>query len=316
MWAVGNVGGGYPILQHWDGARLTQTLQTEIAGVLNDVATISPTDAWAVGQLNNSGYPKTLIEHWDGTSWTIVPSPSPGLSDYLYGVSAAAPGDVWAAGDYSPPGNQGLQPLYLHWDGTSWQHVDGGSISFFGGVIYGITATSPSDVWAVGYTGTDQGFVYAPLTEHWDGSKWSVVPISPPPGEMGTSELLAVDSLSASDAWAVGYGVNTGPLSEHWDGASWNFVDMPGTGDLFGVSAASANDVWAVGSQGLPNRPVTQRWDGAAWSRITSPNPLGGSGLLGVTTIASTDAWAVGEYADPVQGSQPFVIRSRGLCPP
>jgi len=39
--------------------------------VLNAVAAVLSSDVWTVGYLNYG----TLIEHWDGTKWSIVPSP-------------------------------------------------------------------------------------------------------------------------------------------------------------------------------------------------------------------------------------------------
>src|SRR5499427_8325731 len=42
---------------------------------LRGVAVLSPCNAWAVG---NYGSGQALITHWDGASWTAVPSPNPG----------------------------------------------------------------------------------------------------------------------------------------------------------------------------------------------------------------------------------------------
>src|SRR5437763_2573250 len=50
---------------------------------LNGVVSISLSNVWAVGysQPNLGGPSQTLIEHWNGTSWSIVSSPSPGLDN-------------------------------------------------------------------------------------------------------------------------------------------------------------------------------------------------------------------------------------------
>ena len=45
---------------------------------------ISPTDVWAVGGYNFNG--RTLTEHWDGTSWSVIPSPSLGTTDSWLGA--------------------------------------------------------------------------------------------------------------------------------------------------------------------------------------------------------------------------------------
>ncbi len=48
--------------------------------ILNAVAAISASDAWAVGFDNSSNLneAKTLTLHFDGTSWKTIPSPNPG----------------------------------------------------------------------------------------------------------------------------------------------------------------------------------------------------------------------------------------------
>ena len=75
--------------------------------MLYGVTAISATNVWAVGYsvTSNAGATPThaLIEHWDGTSWSVVPSPSVGTnSNFLKGVTRV-PGtnQVWAAGYYS-----------------------------------------------------------------------------------------------------------------------------------------------------------------------------------------------------------------------
>ena len=69
--------------------------------MVNGVLALGPTNVWAVG----SSYDPvavsyvTFTEHWDGTAWTVVPSPNPGqLYDYLVGMAGFAGGDVWAVG--------------------------------------------------------------------------------------------------------------------------------------------------------------------------------------------------------------------------
>src|SRR3979409_1086140 len=47
---------------------------------LNAVAALSTADAWAVGYQNDNNLngSRTLIQHWNGTSWMTVKSPDPG----------------------------------------------------------------------------------------------------------------------------------------------------------------------------------------------------------------------------------------------
>src|SRR5437879_10399298 len=66
----------------------------------NGIAVVSASDIWAVGlYYNDSFVSQTLTERWDGTAWSIVPSPSPdGLGNELQAVTAVAANDVWAVG--------------------------------------------------------------------------------------------------------------------------------------------------------------------------------------------------------------------------
>jgi hypothetical protein len=72
---------------------------------LDGVAATSATNAWAVGyysqhtDLGTQMHTRTLIEHWNGTAWTQVPSPSP-VDSTLFGVAAASPTNIWAVGAY------------------------------------------------------------------------------------------------------------------------------------------------------------------------------------------------------------------------
>src|SRR2546430_10535908 len=91
--------------------------------LLQGVATVSPTDIWAVGyyQSRSSMNDMTLVEHWDGTQWSIVPSPAPGQASALYGVTAISTDNVWAVGEYFNGTED--QTLIEHWDGTQWSIV-------------------------------------------------------------------------------------------------------------------------------------------------------------------------------------------------
>src|SRR5438552_1827217 len=64
------------------------------ANYLTGVAAIASTDVWAVGYYSGTYTYETLIEHWDGTQWNVVPSPKLGLSNYLTGISAVSSTDI------------------------------------------------------------------------------------------------------------------------------------------------------------------------------------------------------------------------------
>lgn len=126
---------------------------------LFDVAVLSATDAWAVGEylVDGGGAQRTLIQHYDGTAWTTVPSPNLPTGtgrnqiNSLRGVTAIAPDDVWAVG-YTVSSDDPYQTLTMHWNGQGWSIVDSPNYTFPGAynALLDVAATSPNDVWAVG----------------------------------------------------------------------------------------------------------------------------------------------------------------------
>ncbi len=164
---------------------------------LRGVGAVSASDLWAVGDYVGN----TLIEHWDGTSWSVVPSPNPGtVNNYLSGVAAVSANDVLAVGSSDSTSSQ--QTLVEQWNGTGWNVVSTPSPGILGNYLVGVTAASENDVWAVG--GYTNNHVYSQtLTEHWNGTGWKVVP-SPNPGTL-SNQLQGVAAISTSDVWAVGY---------------------------------------------------------------------------------------------------------------
>lgn len=260
--------------------------------VLNGVAAISANDIWAVGHAGDaSSIPlQTLTTHWDGTSWRLVLSPSPGTynGNVLTAVAAISTNDVWAVGWYQsgPTGQEG-GALTMHWDGTAWTVVPNPSRW----TLYGVTAIASNDVWAVG----EQSIL------HWNGTNWSTVSFPPPPGD-SYQILKGISAVAANDIWAVGYsqtayfyGYRYSPLTYHWDGTRWSWVPNAGGIDeyLFAVTAIAANDVWAVGDNGQ-----TQHWNGANWSRVAAPYPGLGGRFNGVAAASASDVWAVGYSVD------------------
>lgn len=82
--------------------------QGTASNLLNGVSCVSAADCTAAGNYANSGADTvTLIEAWDGTSWSVVPSPNRGGGNYLYGVSCVSAVTCTAAGvNDTPSGTQ------------------------------------------------------------------------------------------------------------------------------------------------------------------------------------------------------------------
>lgn len=273
-WAAGYYtlpsGGSYTYIEHWDGSQWHITPSPSpgpSVGILYGISTISSTNVWAVGYYATpSGDGYTLIEHWDGSQWSTIPSPNPSQStNILYGVSALSSTNVWVAGYYSPPSG-GTYTLIEHWDGSHWNIVSSPNPGININYLYGASATSSGDVWAAGnYYSTSHSHTNT-LVEHWNGSRWRKMS-SPSPGGFANLDY-AVSALSRNNAWVVGEYLTKSQteytLTEHWNGSSWNVVPAVSPGPahtLKGVTQVpGTTQVWAVGtySNGSVNQTLIE----------------------------------------------------------
>lgn len=202
------------------------------------------------------------------------------------------PHDMWSFGT---SGNHA--PFAEHGNGSSWTSLPLPRPPHdFDPSLVGATATSPHDVWVVGDSSLGQGS--ATFAEHWDGHRWTLVPMA----DLGsvTGFLFAVSADSADDAWAAGVivGDSHRALIEHWDGRAWHRVavtDVRAT--VRGVVAISPDDAWAVGdTEGAYGGVAILHWDGTTWSRVHSPLEARRSlaQLAAVASSSPQDVWAVG----------------------
>jgi hypothetical protein len=247
---------------------------------LNGIAAASANDVWAVGGGCYGIDP--LIEHWNGTAWSIVASPPLGIDGggawgTLGDVAAVSSGDVWAVGTQSSGDYRGLVE---HWGGSNWTVASDASPA--GSYLTSVSATGPSDVWAVGGRDPNNNFI-----EHWNGASWGVVASRQP---ARGSSLDSVAAISPTNAWAVGSTTaSTGAevtFTLHWNGKAWSEVPSPNmstassaSNQLRSVTVISPSNVWAVGmyeneqTSFHQHRTLVLRWNGTAWNIVTSPQP-------------------------------------------
>jgi hypothetical protein len=106
LWTVGDhfYSKIYTLTEHWNGKGWSTVVSPNPGtsrNMLFGAAAISATSVWAVGyyqnDLNGNHYP--LIEHWNGSTWSVTPNPKL-LQDSVLQVAARVPGTnhVWAIG--------------------------------------------------------------------------------------------------------------------------------------------------------------------------------------------------------------------------
>jgi len=234
IWAVGTR--SYPgpmLIEHWGGSAWTATYQLvagRFGGNLRSVTALAPNNVWAVGYYWGAGrVESTLTVHFNGHVWRQVQSPSPLTSfeedqNWFTSVTATGPNDVWAVGfdrgRDSPQTSTDGRTLIAHWNGSRWRVVPGPDPSSTNGnALWGVSAVTSSNVWAVGMVGgvLDTFSSSTPLAVRWNGSSWTQAStpgsggffgVSAEPGDAGISAVGdAVKSASPTDY--------LGTLAEH-----------------------------------------------------------------------------------------------------
>ena len=262
VWAVGQAANGSiysTMIQHWNGTVWSIVSSPNIPGlsnILQAITVVSANDIWAVGYSQDTNFNTfTLTLHWNGTAWSIVPSPSVN-DDILFGVDAIASNDVWAVGR----SQEEARTLTLHWNGSAWSVVPSPNDSTEDNVLFGVAAVTSNDVWAVG-----QACCHKTLAIHWDGASWSVVPTPDFDPNATNQVLIGIVALSSDDIWTAGQyivplqGSAQFTLTENWNGSQWNFVPSPNAQNsnnrLHGITATPNETLWAVGTTGVFTRP-------------------------------------------------------------
>jgi len=316
VWAVGytqdvNIdGSNRALIEHWtDGSwAVTPAPPLRSDARLFGVSAVSASNVWAVGYTTDAttDLAQTLILHWDGTSWTRQPSPTPaGDNGLLLSVDALSASDVWAVGQ---SGNgPGEVPMTLHWDGTGWTQRDvpapaDGTHQVFSTV----SGASSSDVWALGST---FGSPSTAVLYHWEGTAWA--PRDLPP--VANDELSSIDAVAANNLWVSGSLTNNGvtrTLMMHFDGSTWNITGVPNPGGsgfdngLGAIASSSPSDIWVAGNyqkgSGGVIVPFALHYDGSNWAVANLPGPGGGQNdSIGAVTVSSPgQAWVAGAFID------------------
>jgi hypothetical protein len=233
-----------PLAILWNGSRWRRfavPLPADGGGgaELRRVFALANDDVWAVGwyHTNRSGRQKTLIEHWDGTAWSLMSSPNVhGKANVLFGVTATASDAAWSVGR---TGSNRM--LIERWNGSRWsiEAIDGRTR----GWLNDIDASPSGRVFAVGKVTSPRSY-HAVVLER-SMSAWSHMDV---PHVQGS--ILSGVAWATTRAYAVGNG-HDGPVAYKWTGSSWVKRSVAfyanGYPDLNAVGAATDGSAWTVG---------------------------------------------------------------------
>jgi hypothetical protein len=280
-WAVGTaLGDGYTsqaIVEHWDGSAWSlQTIPT-IAGqrsLLYGVTAVSPHDVWAVGlQQDNAGRFATLVEHYDGHSWTLVPAIDPGKAgNAFYAVASGGQDDVWAVGQRNDPTAD--RALVEHFDGHGWSVVENAA-GAPSGLLDAVTVQN-GRVLAAGQT---------------DDAIQEAHP-------------LVAEARSGSVAYQVLTGVG-GPFS------NLNGITLDRNGQEWVTGTTFDPKGTYDGAPGGVQQTLVATSDRSGWHAVAAPSPGTADRVLGQVVPSGDDLITVGYLKEP-NARQPLVEIGHG----
>jgi hypothetical protein len=230
-WAVGGSGThGHALIEHWTGGRWQQVSSPRLGGAqLESVTCAAQNLCWAAGgKQSPRNVTSNVLEQWNGTSWSIIPTLANGLEPVLFscpvsgqclilglrnGTAAAAryAGGRWLRATVPAGLPPGRLPVFLAcsgassclalqrgprgmstqvWNGTTWMATTGSVPPY----PAGLSCSGAQGCWLLGASSS-----LRPVAARWQGGRWVPVPASGQPalGYLG-------DLACGSACWAVG----------------------------------------------------------------------------------------------------------------
>jgi hypothetical protein len=234
------------------------------------------------------------------STWSLVGSANAvGRIGSLEAVSCMSAADCVAVGNYTNSAGDEAA-LAIEWSGKAWSTKNIAiPPSASASSLDSVACVSTSCTAVGGYTKTPGDRV--PLTERWNGSKWSIASVSGLPG--ATLTAVSCASISACEATGNYTNPSTGletPVAAGWNGSRWasqtvpNPAPMSGS-DLVAISCTKDDACTAVGGYALESghSMLAEVWNGSKWSRQAMSSPDQAS-LSGVSCVSPMSCVAVG----------------------
>lgn len=274
-------------LWRWNGTGLDR-----IALPAGDAGTVPGHDSWALTADKRDAWVFRNGQwlRFNGKTWTTGTLPGGGSVSAF--TAAGAAGDAWAFG------SDGTSAYAARFDGTRWTRTalpQPGP----GYAVFGASAVSPDDVWAVENLNSRSPQNPRPRLLHWDGHRWHRADLFP---QARVSDVWAstVSAVSPSNVWITGrtWGDADRPstFAAHWNGHAWATGTMI-TSDTApeAAAAASAPDgkggLWLITSE-ADNEVSLWHYAGGRFTKVrTSPGLL----LEALARVPrTTSVWAAG----------------------
>jgi hypothetical protein len=169
-------------------------------GSLVHVSCVSASYCVAAGFSGGSdAAPQTLVEVWNGVTWSIVPSPNVASYDQFWSVACVSTSRCVAVGAVGAGGigeRPDVAPLVETWDGTRWWVTPSPAVEGDSPLTGVSCVTATSCVTVGGTSPSAQGLIEV-------GPNWTVTTSPSVPG--GGARLQAVSCISVATCVAVGW---------------------------------------------------------------------------------------------------------------
>jgi hypothetical protein len=223
--------------------------------------------------------------------WRVVARfASPHASVQFNSVTALSARDAWAVGTVQGTGPG--SPVVVHWNGSTWRTFSlprSVRTALGTGFIFGLEASSASNVWFSGQRGWAR----------WTGHGWQTgkLPVARR-GESSQSGQLLV--FGPHNVWLIGSytaHMRVSAFARRYDGSHWRVMPAPGFTN-FVLSASSPSAICAV--NGLFGSPTgtTQLacWNGSRWQPQWLPTSLNHQHAIigGILARSHSDIWVGG----------------------
>ena len=220
------------------------------------------------------------------TQWTAQSPATPGRSAELQSVACPAVDDCIAVGlvERGPA-------LAERWNGSQWSVMKTAKVGRLQSPYLRAVAC-PSTRFCMAAGGGGTGNDTSALTERWNGSRWTRVPVPRPPGLSTTFypnfDLAGISCRTQRDCTAVGAFIGRSnfaqPLVERWNGSRWRFQPSPRgsrfLSRLLAVDCPAANSCLAAGQAytsklGRYSFTTAMSWNGRRWRLLHPPTVAG-----------------------------------------
>jgi hypothetical protein len=274
------------LIEEWNGSTWRTVASPDPSGSsgfynwLYGVSCQSASLCMAVGFYGNAQ--QTLVEQWNGETWSVVPSPNPNANaSYLNGVSCTSPTFCAATGYYYS--GSFYQTLIEEWNGIDWAIVASPNSSVTQhNYLQAVSCSGPSFCIATGQF--NNGSNWQTLIEERLGGDWTLLssPNATAGGSLVTNQLFGVSCASSKFCIAVGQyqASNTAwnTLIESWNGLAWTVDESQNApsasfNTLYDVSCTSATFCMASGESDPST--IIEGWNGLTWNLLTSANVTG-----------------------------------------